>query len=85
MAVYSRPVPGIPPWVRERAEVQGYGEAAQILRGLSATATSNGDSFNAAFFTSLSNKIESSSGADPSGASARVTFMAPRITASATG
>jgi hypothetical protein len=45
------------------------------MRSLAATATSNGDAANAAFFTAVSNKIEASSGADPSGASARITFM----------
>lgn len=79
MAVYYRPVPGIPPWVRERIDTQGLDVAISIIRAEAATATSNSDTTNATAFNSFVSTMQSSAAfTGTHGASARNTFMVIR-------
>lgn len=85
MAVYYRPVPGIPPWVRERIDTQGLEVAISIIRGEQTTATSNSDTTNATAFSSFVSTMQSSGAFTRShGATARLSVFSitPNIHAS---
>jgi len=77
MAVYYRPVGGVPPWVLERMEYMGLEGVINALNAEASTATSNSDSTNATALTNMVTALQASAGfTDSHGASARLTFMA---------
>jgi len=79
MAVYYRPVPGIPPWVRERMDFMGIDNCIASLRGVATTATGLSDTTNATALTNMVSTLQSSSAfTGTHGASARNSIMVIR-------
>jgi hypothetical protein len=74
VAVYEPIIPNIPPWVYDRVCTQGLTTAAQVLRGLVASADENGDTAAADAFQMWTDIIESSAHF-PGAASGRATIM----------
>ena len=79
MAVYYRPIPGIPPWVRDRIDTQGLDVAISVIRGEQTTATSNSDPTNATFYGNVVTALQASAAfTGTHGASARNSIMVIR-------
>lgn len=78
MSVYYRPVPGIPPWVRERIETQGIEGALNILKAEATAASGAGDSTNATALNMWASAIQASTGFSAHQASGRISFFVIR-------
>lgn len=79
MAVYFRPVAGVPPWVRERIDTQGLEGAISVLSAEATTASGAGDSTNATALNAMVSAMRSSAGyVGQHGASARNSIMVIR-------
>lgn len=79
MAVYYRPMGGVPPWVLERMETMGIDNCIASLRGVATTATSLSDTTDATALTNMVSTLQSSGAFTGShGASARNSIMVIR-------
>jgi hypothetical protein len=79
MAVYYRPMGGVPPWVLERMETMGIDNCIASLRGVAATATSLSDTRDATAATNMVSTLQSSGAFTGShGVSARNSIMVIR-------
>ena len=79
MAVYYRPMGGVPPWVLERMETMGIDNCISSLRGVATTATGLSDTTDATALTSMVSTLQASGAfTGTHGMTARNTIMVIR-------